>query len=189
MSNRKQQAPLYNPWQYTGESIQLLGQTVVAVMEVNGYVCARQIEKAETATRESSRQLKSLLKSTAETSAVLAQWSGVFQVKMQNFTAMGHEWRKVTLDAMREANDLLESSLSSLSSLPAYGAISNNQSGKTREAAQESTQKSVGKAAETPSGERRFTATMIAFPERRAAAMPKHSAAATHGTARTRRSA
>lgn len=189
MSNRIQQAPLNNLWHYTGESIRLLEQTVIAMTELNGYACKRQIERAETATRETSQQLKSLLKKTGETSASLAQWSGVFQAKMQNFTAMGHAWRKLTLDAMREANELLESSLSSISSLPTYGAISDKQSAKTREAAQKSTQKPVGKAAKAPSGERRFTATMIAFPERRMAAMPKHAATATHGTARARRSA
>lgn len=180
MSKRIPHNPLRNPWDLTGESIETLARITILMAEANHRFYTRQIEAAEAATAENSRQLKSLLKKTGEIAAALEQWSGDFQTKMASFAVIGGAWRKITLQTLTEVNELLESS-SAVS-----GATGQNQ--KPGQKAQKTGRTATGRKVEVPV-ERRFMATMIAFPERRSAAMIEAAAADTHGTARSKRSA
>lgn len=180
MSNRIQEDPVENPWKFNRENFGTLAQIVIAMAEANGNFYKRQIEAAEAAATENSRQFKSLLKKSGEISTALEQWSGLFQSRMENFAEINKAWSRITLATLTEINDLLGSSLPA----SAGGSQKKQKAESPKEAAA---------AAPLPAGERRFMATMIAFPERRAAMLAKAEAktagARSHGTASARRSA
>jgi len=186
MSNRIQQNPLENPWTYNRESFGTLAQIIIAMVEANGNFYRRQIEAAEAATTENSRQLRSLLKKTGEISTALEQWSGLFQSRMENFAEINKAWSKITLATLTEMNELLGSSLP-----VSTGAKQKKQ--KAESPIEATPAARATPAAPLPAGERRFMATMIAFPERRAAmlakAEAKNAGARSHGNASARRSA
>lgn len=165
MTKQIQRSPIRDPGDISRESIETLRHIVVVVAEANKHLYTLQIDAAQAAFAENSRQLKSLLKSTGDTSAAIEQWSALFREKMQRFVEMSSAWVEITAQTMAEMSDLLAQSLS------ASAAIS---------------QKTGKRETEIPV-ERRVTASVIFFPERRAAATTKNVTSSIQQAARKKR--
>lgn len=172
MSQWMQQSLQSDSLAFTTGTVAILVRIAIAMVDINKSFYTRQIDAAEAAAMEHSRQLKLLLKKSGEISAALEQWSGLLQVDMESWTERSNAWRQLMLDTM---SDMREMSGSSRAVSVALG-------------------QGAGKIADALPVDRRFMATMISFPERRRAAptamdYPAYPAAPVYGTASVRRRA
>lgn len=131
-------------------------------------LAALQIEAAQAAVNENSKQFRSFLQNTADTSAALSQWSVLFQASMQRFNQMSKYYIESASQDMADMNRWLGLALSpfALWDLSAAGAGA------------------APRAAEGAERDRRVAAQLITFPERRASELAKAAAEAAAESAR-----
>lgn len=154
MSHQKLHRPIENPGDLTREGVSLLKQITIAMAEANQHFHLRQIEAVQAAVAEHARQFKLQMKETGATCTALEQWSGLFQARMQQCGKISSAWMEHTSQTIAQINELLVSPLAdSVASAESIG-VSNSEIGI----------------------ERRMSAKVIAFPERRAAEIMKTAA-------------
>lgn len=153
MSYQAHHRPIDSPGDLTREGIELLKHVAITMAEASKHFHTRQIEAAQASFAENTRQFKSQLKETGNTCAALEQWSALLQAKMQQCAQINGAWIENTSQTIAAMSELLASPL------VASGT---------------SVQKTDDPDLSTPL-ERRVSATVIAFPERRAAEIAKNS--------------
>lgn len=158
MSHQKPHRPIESPGDLTREGVALLKQITIATAEANRHFHLQQIEALQAALAENSRQFKSQLKETGDTCTALEQWSALFQSRMQQCGKIGGTWIEYTSQTVARIGELLASPLVA----PAAGTMARMESEEPEEP-------------EVPV-ERRVSATVISFPERRASAIVKTAA-------------
>ncbi|MFZ2855890.1 MAG: hypothetical protein WAZ34_17470 [Rhodocyclaceae bacterium] len=146
MSHQKLHYPIENPGDLTREGITLFKQMTIAMAEASQSFHLHQIEAFQAALAENSRQFKSQLKETGDTCSALEQWSGLFQSRMQQCGKIGGTWIEHTSQTISRMSELLASPLDA----SAASAVNSDEP-----------------------VERRVSATVITFPERRASEVVK----------------
>ncbi len=167
MSKRTLNDSIHTPDEFARENIEMLKNATIDLAEANRRLHALRIEGFRTAVEENSRLLRLLLKNVADTSAMIEQWSAPFQTKMKKLTEIGNSWIEITSRSISGMGEVLGQSLS------ASGAII----------------KEIGSWGINTPPERRVSASLIAFPERRAAIIAKNAASSIYPTARRQRTA
>jgi len=157
MTKQIQPSPFHAPGDFTRESVETLKQLAIVMVEANKRLYTLQIEAAHAGFAENSRQFKSLLNSAAETSAALEQWSALFQEKAGRFVVIGREWVEIVARTIDEMSELLRQSLSPSSTIG---------------------QRTGKRDVEVPV-ERRVSASVIFFPDRRAEVVAKNTSSSS----------
>jgi hypothetical protein len=164
MSHRMKHSPIYKLGDLAGESIATLRNAAIVAAEAHKHFHVRQIEEAREVFSENSRQFRADLKYIGETSAALVQWSTLIQSRMLKLARIGGTWAEKTSQTIADMSELL------VVPLPVSGT-----------AGQQSASIDT-----TPVPERRMSATMIQFPERRAAMLSMNAAPSAETLARKR---
>lgn len=126
----------------------------LAVIESNQRWWALQIEAMEAALAENTEQSRAMLENVSTTAETLSQWPNLYQINVQRYTDLTRIGLELTAQTIVQLNDLMREFLSS--SLAGTPVQKNDQ---RRDAA-------------TPEdfGERRVSARVIFFPDRRKSA-------------------
>lgn len=167
MTRPIKQPLVHKPVELATESVDVMKNLAIAMAEANKHFYSLQIEAAQAAFEKNTTQLKSRLKKTGHGATELEQWSVFSLGRMQKFAELSGTWIKSTSQTISEMNELLR--------LPfaASGKLHAETADQEEEAAED----------------RRVSAKMITFPERRAAFMAKTASKNTHATAKKRKSA
>lgn len=127
------------------ESAETLRGIALVLADANQQICNIQIEAIQAALSENSRLRMALLEHATGTPTALEQWSSLFQGKMERWVATNAAMLRITSHTIIALNQLLDRSLQA--SLPSY------------QSADETETEALA--------ERRISARMIIFPERR----------------------
>lgn len=127
------------------EGAETLRRIALVLADANQQFCSVQIEAIQAALSENSRLRMSLLEHETGTLTALEQWSTLFQGKMERWVATNAAMFRITSQTIISLNQLLEQSL--LASAASY--------------------QSAEEAETEALAERRVSARMIIFPERR----------------------
>lgn len=165
MSKRTLNNPIHTPGDFTRENIEMLKNVTIDLTEANRQLYALRIEAVRAAFEENSSLLKFLLKNVADTSATIEQWSTPLQAKLKKLTEISNAWSEITSQAISGMGEVLSQSFS------ASGAII----------------KEIGSWWTNVPLERRVSASLIAFPERRAAVLARNAASGIYPTAKKQR--
>lgn len=169
MNDQTPHRSIYEPGYFTRQSIDTLKQLGIVLSEANKNLYTRQIDAVHAAIDENSRQLKAQLENSRETSTALEEWSGDFQEKMQSFGTIRNAWVTIASQTFTRMSELMGVPL------PASG-----------EDAHEASSRGTGSSVE-----RRASAALFFFPERRVAAVDitENIDTSTHPASRKRRHA
>lgn len=167
MSKRTPNTPIHAPGDFTRENIEMLKNVSIDLTEASRRLHALRIEAVRATFDENSRLLKFLLKNVGETSAMIEQWSAPLQSKMKKFTEIGNDWIEITSQAISGTGELFSQSFSASAVII----------------------KKMSRWAENVPNERRVSASLIAFPERRAAVLAKNAASGIYPTSVSRHAA
>lgn len=149
--------------------VETLRNIADGTIESASRLAALQIEAAQAAVTENSKQFRSFLKNTADTSAALSQWSILFGASLQRFTQMTKYYIESASQDMTEMNRWFGQVLSQ--SVPwAPSARARTEDGPAAE--------------RRKARDRRVNAQLITFPERRASELAKAAAEAAAESAR-----
>lgn len=162
MTRQIEQHLVHKPGELARESLDVVKNLAIAMAEANQHFYTLQIEAAQAVFEKNTRQLKSRLKKSGHGVTKLEQWSAFSLGRMQKLAELSGTWIESTSQTISEMNELLRLPFS----------LSGNLDHEMTE-----------QEAETPE-ERRVSAKMIVFPERRAAFMAKASSKNTHVTAK-----
>jgi hypothetical protein len=156
MTKQMHHSPIHDPGDFIKENFETLRDIAVDMAEANKRFCALQLESIHAAFAEHSRQLKSMLDNTGDISAAYDEGSKHLFAKMQKLTEISHSWLDLYSRTSSKTNELLQQSLSTAGS---FG------------------EQMIRREAGLPEGaiERRISASVISFPERRAAEIAKKS--------------
>lgn len=156
MTKQMHHSPIHDPGDFIKENFETLRDIAIDMAEANKRFCALQLESIHAAIAEHSRQLKSMLDNSGDISAALEEGSKNFFAKTQKLAEISHSWLELFSQASSKTNELLRQSLSTAGS---FG------------------EPMIHREAELPevTVERRMSASVIAFPERRAAEIAKKS--------------
>jgi len=157
----------HKPVELANESVDVVKNLAIAMAEANRHFYTLQIEAAQAAFETNTAQLKSRLKKSGHGAPELEQWSAFSLGRMQKFAELSGSWIENTSQTISEMNELLRLPFAAAGKFDAETADQD---------------------AETPE-DRRVSAKMIAFPERRAAFMAKTAGKNTHMTAKKRKTA
>lgn len=164
MTTQIQHHPVHNPIDRHRGAIEMAKNISIAVAEGNRHFYSLQIEAAQAALEKNTQQFRSRLKQARDRSTALEQWSVLFLTKIQKLAEANGAWVESTSRTISEMNELMGAPLLAL--------------GKTD-------QKADRQKAKAPD-DRRVIATMIAFPERRTAAMINAAISGTHAAGKKR---
>lgn len=167
MTRQLKQHLVHNPGELARESVDVMKNFAVAMAEANKHFYSLQIEAAQATFEKNTTQLKSRLNNSGHGATELDQWSAFSLGRMQKLAELSVSWIESSSQTISEMNELLRLPFS----------LSGNLN-----------YEMTGQEAEVPE-ERRVSAKMIAFPERRAAFMAKTSSKNTHVTAKKRKTA
>lgn len=169
MTKQTKEHLIHNPGELATESVDVVKNLAIAMAEANRHFYTLQIEAAQAAFEKNTTQLKSRLKKTGHGSTELELWSAFSLGRMQKLAELSVSWIESSSRTISEMNELMRLPFSLSGNLD---------------------YEMTGQEAETPD-ERRVSAKMIAFPERRAAFMAKTSSKNTlaHATAKKRKTA
>jgi hypothetical protein len=149
--------------------VETLRNIADGTIESANRLATLQIEAAQAAVTENSKQFRSFLQNTADTSAALSQWSVLFGASFQRFTQMTKYYIESAAQDMTDFNRWFGQGFSpfSLWNLSAAGGAA-----------------AAPKAAPSGERDRRVAAQLITFPERRASELAKAAAEAAAESAR-----
>lgn len=153
MTRQIQHTPIHSPRDFTEEYIEALKDIAIVQMEASKRLRTLQIEAIHAAFAENVRQLRSLLDNTRGTGTTLAQWSARSRKKLQEFVKTGGDWAEIASRSITETNGLAQT------------LFANSTTGHVDKKSQK-----IGTHVE-----RRVSASVIAFPERRAEALASKS--------------
>ena len=150
--------------QYSGkssleESVNVPLHIAMTLAEGQKRLQIRQIEMAHAAISENSQYCKSVLEKTADYSGLLHQWSALCQNKAQRYGNFANECMEIMLQSAAEMNHLISGALSG------FGAA---------------TQSNWNEGL-APAYERRVSANVISFPDRRTASAISYAVAGKSG--------
>lgn len=174
MTHQRHSDPVHTPAEFTQANIEMLRNLAVDLTEANRRLYALRIEASRKAFSENSRVFKSLLDNVGDTSSLLAQWSTPLQAKLQSFTAMGHHWVAMTSDVITGVGEAVAQSFTA--SGEAMSQMGEWRRGNTV----------MGNSVVI---ERRVSASIISFPDRRAVDTGRYSAESAHRAMRKKHAA
>ena len=165
MPRQLKQDLVHKPLELAKESVDVVKNIAIAVAEANKHFYTLQIEAAQAVFEKNTTQLKSRLNKSGHGATELEQWSAFSLGRMQKFAELSGAWIESTSQTISQMNELLRLPFETPGKLDA----------ETAEQEAETTE------------DRRVSAKMIAFPERRAAFMAKISSKNTQATAKKRK--
>jgi hypothetical protein len=152
MSKRLLNSPIHTPGEFTRENIAMVKNVAIELTEASRRIHALRIEVVRATVEGNSRLLKSLLKNVEETTAIIEQESTPLQSKMKKIAETNVAWFEITSRSISGMSEVFGQSFS------AYGAMINK----------------IGRWGASVPVERRVSAELIAFPERREALLAKN---------------
>jgi len=170
MTKQIHHSPIHDPSDFMKENFETLRDIAIDMAEANKRFCSLQVESIHAAFAEYSRQLKSLLNNTGDISAALGEGSKHLFARTQKLSEISHSWLELFAQTSSKANELLQQSLSAAST---FGEAT------------------IHREARLPEMtiERRLSASVISFPERRAAEIAKKSSIGIEQLGRKRNTA
>lgn len=138
------------------ETTDMARQMSVAMMEYGRSLWALQLDTASTMTAETTRQFKDWLQSAAENGDTVGQWPGLFYPRTQQFVQIARGWLNIASQTTTEINELFGQALAATFAL---------------------TDENLTRY---PQYERRTTAQVISFPDRRRSATQSKTPLAGH---------
>jgi hypothetical protein len=166
--NKQTQTDHVSPVEFTRANIDMLRNVAIELTEARHRLHSLRVENVRAAFSENSKLFKSLLSNVSETSTLLAQWSTLFQTKMLKFTEIGNDCFEITSKSIAGIAEAMSQAFLT--------------SGET---VKKMSRWGVGAVIE-----RRTSATVISFPERRKIELAIHSAdKSIHPAAKKRQAA
>lgn len=153
-----------NPVEFARANIDMLKKIAIELTEASQRHQILRIEAVRAALSENAKRYKSVLNDVSDTAALFEKWSTPLQTRMQKFTEMGHDWIEVTSHAFAGMGEAIGQSFSAPGERMKKMALW-----------------------ETPVVlDRRISASVITFPERRATGGETQHAESGHPVAKRR---